>query len=492
MNQTRTPVSLAQIRSMMQRGMLQAARELCVQLVQQSPRNAEALETLGQIEEKLGEMASATRRYEASLKVRPGYTATQLLLARALHRQGQSQKALAICDDVLRTDPGQAAFIIQKASILEQRNDSQAAWETIEPLMNRPQVMPEAANVATRVLDGLGRRDEAIKWGTQAAEDLQLPAEARRTLWLHVAKVCDKVGRYDDAMAACRRAHQAVQHPFDPEGYRRSIDELIATYSGTSLRSLSRSNVKSELPVFVIGMPRSGTTLVEQIIHAHPQAFGAGELTDIDSIAQQALRESGSMHDYPTCMVDVDAALAQRLGAQYLTRLGELGREKHATRVVNKALQMYEHVGLIWQLLPGARIIHCMRDPLDTCLSCFTRHLNPQRMPFVTDLEHLGLAYREHVRLMDHWARTLDVPILKVQYEELVANQEPMSRRIIEFLGLPWDDRCLRYWEADRTVMTLSYDQVNRPIYDSSIGRWKHYEKHLGPLRRALGLDGAA
>jgi hypothetical protein len=179
--------------------------------------------------------------------------------------------------------------------------------------------------------------------------------------------------------------------------------------------------------------------------------------------------------------------IADQFAAQYLSRMK--AADADAKRVVNKMLEQDRLVGFIWMLLPGARIIHIKRDPLDTCLSCYTRHLNLNRMTYARNLEHLGLVYREHERLMEHWKSTLDLPFLTVQYEELVAEQERVSRQVIEFLGLPWDDRCLRYWENDRAVMTLSYDQVNKPIYDSSIGRWKNYERHLGPLKKALGMS---
>jgi hypothetical protein len=304
---------------------------------------------------------------------------------------------------------------------------------------------------------------------------------------MQVAKVCDKIGRFDDAMAACLKAHAAVPGTFAPDEFVRRVDGLINVFSPANLRMLARATNRSQTPVFLIGLPRSGMSLVEQIIASHPQAYGAGEIPDILAIARSITAQTGSMYVYPDSVADITPEIADRLAGRYLARLTELGGA--AERVTNKMLEQYEQVGLIWMLLPGARIIHVRRDPLDNCVSCFTRYLNSRTMPYVTSLEHLGLVHRQHERLMDHWKQTLDLPMLTVQYEELVADQERITRQIIDFLGLPWGDRCLRYWETKRTVMTLSFDQVDKPIFSSSIDRWKNYEKYLGPLKSALGIQ---
>ena len=176
--------------------------------------------------------------------------------------------------------------------------------------------------------------------------------------------------------------------------------------------------------------------------------------------------------------------IANQYALAYTSRLQSL--DQHALRVTDKMLGAWDHVGLIWMLLPRSRMIHVVRDPMDTCFSCYTR---PLRMPYVTSMESLGFVYREHERLMAHWKRTLDLPILTVQYEDLVANQERITRQIVEFAGLEWNESCLKFWQSKRKAATQSFDQVNKPIYDSSIGRWKNYEKHLGPLKKALGLE---
>jgi hypothetical protein len=156
-------------------------------------------------------------------------------------------------------------------------------------------------------------------------------------------------------------------------------------------------------------------------------------------------------------------------------------------RVTNKHLLNYLHLGMVAALFPGARVIHIRRDRLDNGLACFMTSLSPAVMPWATDLAHIGFAWRQYERLMAHWRATLDVPWLDVQYEDLVDDTEAQARRIIDFCGLPWDDRCLRFWEAERVVLTPSYNQVRQPIFRTAMGRWRQYEPFLGPLKEALG-----
>ncbi len=162
------------------------------------------------------------------------------------------------------------------------------------------------------------------------------------------------------------------------------------------------------------------------------------------------------------------------------------GHQLSARRVVDKALANYCHLGLLELIAPQARILHCRRDPLDTCLSCFAQPLWPSAHPYTCNLEHLGAMYAGYERLMAHWRATLNLPVLDVHYEQLVADQEGVSREILEFCGLEWDPACLRYYDTGRVALTASYDQVNRPIYDRSVARHRHFEGHLKPLQRML------
>jgi hypothetical protein len=238
-------------------------------------------------------------------------------------------------------------------------------------------------------------------------------------------------------------------------------------------------------PVFIVGMPRSGTSLVEQVIATHPQAFGGGERHEISSISQKLSVWKGSDKEYPECLADVPAEVFSTFAddyARYVTALAP-----GITVMTDKMPENYRHLVLIRLLFPEARIIHCTRDPVDTCLSCYFQEFSGS-YDFSYDLADLGAHYVEYKRLMDYYRDDVGMPMLEVNYEEMVADTEGLAREIIDYCTLDWDEQCLRYYESDRVVRTASYDQVRQPIYTSSVERWRHYEKYLTPLLEALGI----
>ncbi len=271
--------------------------------------------------------------------------------------------------------------------------------------------------------------------------------------------------------------------PFDPEKTRHGISRKIAFFSRERLARLPRASNESELPVFIVGMPRSGTSLVEQILACHPAVFGAGELRDISRLADSLKAASAPDAEGPEDLAVLDEDSLDDAAAQHLDRLHALGGA--AARVTDKMPYNFNNLGLISLLFPRARVIHCVRDPLDTCLSCYFQ--NFARGNFHSfDLRHVGLFYTQYQRLMRHWRAVLDIPVLDVHYEEHVAEPERVCREMLAFLDLEWDRACLRFHESKRVVKTASRDQVRRPIYTRSAGRWRHYDAYLGPLKEAL------
>ncbi|MBK7406297.1 MAG: sulfotransferase [Phycisphaerales bacterium] len=236
-----------------------------------------------------------------------------------------------------------------------------------------------------------------------------------------------------------------------------------------------------------MGMPRSGTSLVEQIIASHPGAYGGGELNFVAMAARDLLMPTV---ERPSIAAQLDALRQPTLDreSQKVQRL-MTEPSPRAERFTDKLPQNFLHLGMIELLFPQARVIHCRRDPRDTCLSCYT-HLfgGANNQPFAGDLVHLGRYYRAYERIMEHWRRVTSLPMMEVVYEELVADLDGAARRVVEFTGLEWDEQCLRFYETRRDVITESADQVRRPIYSSSIGRWKRFGAHLDPLARALGV----
>ena len=316
---------------------------------------------------------------------------------------------------------------------------------------------------------------------TLAQKDL---AEAH----LAVAGIYDSRGLVHQAFPyfAAGNEIKSRRSQYRPEIHTQFTDRIVSVFDGTLFDRMRPFGVHNRLPLFVIGMPRSGTTLVEQILASHSRIVGAGELHDIGNIAGTIRQRAQVPEFFPESTLALSSVMAPEFAESYLERISGLGPD--ASRVTDKMPDNYQFLGLIALLLPDARIIHCRRDPLDTCLSCYLTNFAGE-MGFARNLAHLGACYRDYERLMDHWRRVLPLPILDVQYEELVRDQERVSRDMVNFAGLEWEESCLEFYRTKRPVSTASTQQVRRPIYTSSIGRAQAYADYLAPLIEALGED---
>ena len=279
---------------------------------------------------------------------------------------------------------------------------------------------------------------------------------------------------------------------YDESATLTLFDRIEAVFTRDLLCKKSQVGDPSPLPVFVIGMPRSGTTLVEQIIASHPLAHGAGELQTLNDVVLTVRGPDGNSLLYPEFVPALDGAALKQIGARYLALLRELAA-KHgradAQRITDKMPSNYYFAGLIHLALPNAKIIHAIRDPVDTCVSCFSKLFSAEQN-HTYDLGELGRYYTRYARLMAHWQKALPPGrILDVSYEAVVADLEGQARRIISYCDLPWDDLCLSFHKTDRPVRTASATQVRQPIYQSAVGRWRVYQEYLEPLLTALKIE---
>jgi len=296
-------------------------------------------------------------------------------------------------------------------------------------------------------------------------------------------------GAFEEAFRHCDQGNaykgqllRLQGNTFQSGAHGNFVDRLIATFGTDYFQRVQGFGSGRPLPVFIVGMPRSGTSLVEQILASHPAVVGAGEIRNLKQLVAELPTELGSPADYPECLAGLDRPVSRRLAERYLQGLRSLGKGK--PRVTDKVPMNFHQLGLIATLWPRATIIHCRRDPRDVCWSCYFQ--NFREVYFACDLRKLGAYYRQYERLMAHWRKVLPVRILDVCYEELVENLEQLSRDLVAFCGLPWDDACLRFHQTRRIVRTSSNLQVRRPVYKSSVGYWKNYETYLGPLLEAL------
>ena len=308
-------------------------------------------------------------------------------------------------------------------------------------------------------------------------------SDAQRTqLDFGLAQYFDRRQQYDQAFTHISAAN-ATRHrwyPFDSDKFSSVVDELMRVFSKQSLAAVPAPGVRDSRPIFIVGMPRSGTTLVEQILGSHSQISAGGELPTVTNIATEIAK---APEGYPRAIFGLDTSTLSRLAAQYLNKLTSISA--HAPRVTDKMPFNFLHLGLVAALFPDARIIHCRRDPLDTCTSCHFTTFN-KNLQFASDLHALGRYYLDYRRLMDHWKSVLTVPMLEIDYESLVTDTEPTIRRLVEFCGVDWEPGCAQFHQTERGVLTPSRWQVRQPIYRHAVGRWRNYEKHLAPLRDVL------
>ncbi len=452
------------------------------------PDFAEAHSNLGAALLDLGNYDEAISRFRVALRIRPDCPGARNHLAHALILQGYPEKALEVCNETLRNDPADPeTCCITKAGALDRLRRYREACELLRPLRESQVPRAGAAVNFARFAHHVDRVDEAADWLEGLLQSAALAPQARGSLHFALGRLYDRRREFDRAFLhyrsgnECKRASQA---PVEPDRWRREVDAIIAAFGADALARRPRTTEYPQIPVFIVGMPRSGTSLVEQILASHPAVFGAGERREIGDLTKRLPRSVRPERPYPECIAHLDAERLQEFARDHLARLRRLAPD--AQRITDKMPGNFFHLGLIRLLFPGARIIHCVRDPRDTCLSCYFQQFVGVHA-YAYDLEHLGIYYSQYHRLMAHWRRVLDPPMLELRYEALVERPEEWSRALVDFCGLPWDERCLRFYESKRVVATSSYDQVRHPIYRGSLGRWRHYERHLAPLLHALG-----
>lgn len=398
------------------------------------------------------DVAGSTAACHRALALKPTGVDVLLLLAGNMAVLGKFDESVACFRHVLTLDPDCAEARRGMVAIGQQTSD--------------------AAELA--LLDGI--------LGNAA-----LPAGQRIPAGFAIGELLDAAGDYDAAFERISianrlsRAERAAEgRAFDRDSLRRQVDELTAAFTTETFAKTRGWGIASELPTFIVGMPRSGTTLTEQIAASHPLVFGSGERKEMGRIGKvlgaDSTAKSPFQWDRGTLSVEAEAHLA---------RLQERG--DGAARVIDKMPDNIFWLGVIAVLFPGARIVFCRRDLRDVCLSCYFQNFT-DGMPWSNDLEDCAARAQQVERLTRHWQATLPLPMLEVEYERLVGDLEGESRRLIDFLGLPWNPACLAFHQTERPITTASLWQVRQPLYASSVGRWRHYRRHLTPL--LTGLEG--
>jgi tetratricopeptide (TPR) repeat protein len=301
-------------------------------------------------------------------------------------------------------------------------------------------------------------------------------------------KVLDDTGDYHQAFQHYSKGNQLAGRNFDGQQFRTLIKDIIYVYSRSFVQRLESTGSNSEVPVFIIGMPRSGTTLVEQILASHSKVFGAGELNDMKFVAAHAGQMSRFKLQYPNCIPGLMKSDYKKLAESYLDRVQAIAKDDSVTRIIDKHPLNFQFVGLIFNLFPNAKIIHTVRNPLDTCLSCFFQNFT-KGQDYSFDLRKLAHFYNDYRRLMEHWETVFPNRIHTVRYENVIENQTGETEKLLSYLGLDFEEACIDFHKTERKVSTASFLQVRKPIYKSSRQRWVNYRQELSELARIIGVN---
>ncbi len=475
------------LRRLMSTGNVGEAMRRLPMMLEQHPSDPQALTVATMLRFQAADFDSCVEMLRRLVEIEPGKALNWSMLGKSLLMRADAADARTAYEKALALEPLNPSAIAGMAEVLNRLGEQEEGLTILRQAKSKGVNNSEMSLVEATILQQLGRSEEAMAEARQFWQSPSTPAVFRGRLGFLLGRLLESAERYDEAFTAYADANQvrAAAAKFDPEMSRRQTDQMIEYFSTARLGSFSRSTLGSEVPVAILGMPRSGTTLTEQIIQAHPEGHGAGETPAMDRHFRRLAMQNRTQR-YPEFLGSLTPADLDSVGEAYLKEV--LVGRPDARRAVDKYLRNSSLAGMFWMVFPKCRLIWCQRDPMDTCFSCYTNPLPPNIHPWSSDLRHLGTAFRFHQRLAEHWRDTLDLPFLELVYEEVVADSETWIRRIIDFCGLSWDERCLQAHESKRAVMTISYDQVRRPIFDTSIGRWKRFEKHLGPLRESLGI----
>lgn len=485
-----------------------------------SPNTAEIHFSLGNVLSRLEHYEDAANHYRRAMAAMPGFARGHANLGNALAKLKRWDEALQSLRQAIKLDAKQPNAIQLRLTIATALRHLQRESESIADLDAALAIEPDNADIITRkayILGTLGRLDEARALIGQAeqlkpdetapyvvgsrmvrfsagdpviakmeklAARSDLPDAERAGLLFALGKAYDDCGEFDRAFAEFAAANAIMRRLFEYHESRELAGKarIVEVFTRDLMRGKAGWGHESDRPIFILGMPRSGTTLIEQIIASHPRVFGAGEQQAFSQAVDASIRPGQPI--YPTMVQSIAAADLKAIGNDYLTRMASI--VPGGKRFTDKLPGNYSYAGLINLVFPNAKIIHVQRNAIDNCFSMFSITFeDPLR--FSHKLTELGHFYRAYRRVMDNWRRVLPAgAMLDVQYEDVVNDIDTQARRLIAFCGLPWHDACLAFHAKGGTVRTASAYQVRQPLYRSSVGRWRAYEKHLGPLIAAL------
>ncbi len=487
------------------------------------PELPQAVSGLALIYVHRGQFDKAYPLVEKTVRLMPEEGLSWYLMGTCLHRQYKCEAAISAFERAEKAGHKTAVLFSEKAMCLTKLNRFEDAQRTIDYALSLEPESSNALQVKATIYEMKGEVDEArdcyervlkrhpgepailfrlsdmkrlsqenfehCNTSHRIFKNRQLTSEQTSLLLFARAKEEERRENYDIAFSLYEQANKHIRetHNFNRDNLKSRTNVHIKVFTRELFERFSLFGSKSNKPVFIIGMPRSGTTLVEQILSSHPDVAAAGEIECITGIEKKLMKISGELErPYPYCLNKIDPESLKNFARHYTQHVSHY-ISKNSRYVTDKMPTNFLNLGLIHLIFPNAKILHIKRDPLDTCLSCFFKKFQDSiSLSFSFDLDDIGFYYNEYERLMSYWKSMMPAVIHDVQYEDLIENQEAVTRNILKHLELDWDKNCLEFYNNNRGVTTASMHQVRQPIYKKAIGNWRNYEKHLGALIEAV------
>jgi len=418
-----------------------------------SPSTPDIIDEIGYSYLGLNNTEEAIKQFNAALAKAPNRLDSLVGIETAYQDAGKLDDAAQLCDQIIALDSTQPTGFILKSKILKSKPD-----------------------------DGLAESLLSFTDRTDLSDDTKVRIN------FALGKVFDDQKNHHLAFKHYNIANNLkdISLAYNKEASKASFTRIIETFNADFFKQHQNHGVASSTPIIIVGMPRSATTLTEQIISSHPDVIGAGEVTFWSDITDSMSLRLNSANPYPICIADLTTTQAHEISDMYLATLHKIaGPQASFSHITDKMPHNFLTLGLITTLFPNAKIIHTKRDPIDTCLSIYFQHFNDNH-PYSFNLESLGFYYKQYERLMEHWHQVLPGRIMDIHYTDTISDPEYWTRKLISHLGLAWDDACLAPHKLERSVKTPSHWQVRQPIYKSSEQRWKNYEPYIQALIDAL------
>jgi Tfp pilus assembly protein PilF len=484
MQRDRATQLVRQAMSLLESGRLLPAEQAAEQALAVDKRNVDAMIIRGTCALEREYFDEAGVWLNKALAIDRKNVRAHCVLGNALTRHGRFREAMQRFGRAMKLEPDNVMPVIGLAQVLDMEGRFDRVLHMLDPYVRRRALTADMLVLRIRAMVNTGALAEAIEH-VEAARTAGIPPRHERELCLLAGRAHEKLGALDEAWSMLAAGNAIGRMPYDHAATLERHDEIRRAFASSAD---VRSTCDSAQPVFIVGLPRTGSTLIESILHAHDDAVGVGEIATMRKLMERVPDLVGGELLYPACVPALTADHLTRLAETYLDDLPRAVRR--SARIIDKALDNYLYVGLLVRMFPNARVIDARRSPVENCFACFMQNLDPRTHRYASSLEDLGAYYQAYEALMTFWHETCSSQMMRFEYEALVSDPETETRRLLEFIGLPWQDQCLRFHEKRRDVTTISTQQVTQPITQGAIGRAERFGARLDPLRRALGDHG--